>query len=246
MSDKTNEWLEREAREALVAADLSAKMKQWRQETPPRRRGGRPVLFVLLLLLFLGAAAWWFWPDAAVEMPPLRFPSEQQTPVQKQPAPALPEQRQQEPVVLKPAGNRYVALAQTHYQSPDFAADIRGDAPAGQDMLDDARQALAAKQPAAALAALQTVPAAYQTDADYLRGHALFAQKKYPQAAAVFGRLTGSVRYGEAAEWYETLALLPGFDRNKSLIMNRLEKISGDDEHIFQREAKRLAEQLKI
>ena len=244
MADNTNERLEREAREALVAADLSAKMKQWRQQTPPRR-SGKSLLLLLFLLCVLGGAAWWFWPNTEAEKPlPPDLPSEQQTPAQKQPTPALPEQRRQEPVVQKSAANRYLALAQTNYQAPDFAADIRGDAPGGRDLLDDARRALAAKQPAAALAALQTVPAAYRTDADYLRGHAFFAQQKYAQAAAVFGQLTGSVRYGEAAQWYETLALLPDYDRKKSLIMSRLEQITGDDGHVFQQEAKQLAAQL--
>ena len=40
MENNTNERLEREARESLVAADLSAKMKQWRGQSPPPDGGG--------------------------------------------------------------------------------------------------------------------------------------------------------------------------------------------------------------
>ena len=246
MSENTNERLEHEARESLVASDLSAKMKQWREQTPPQPGGnGRfPWLFIVLLLA-IGAAVWWFWPTAEDKtMSDPAPPAVQPAPAGDQPTPSLPQKSLQEPVVQKSARNRYLALAQSNYYAPDFAADTRGDTPISQDALNMARQALARKHPADALVALSKVPPAYLTDADYLRGHALFAQKKYTQAATVFEKLTGSVRYGEAAQWYETLALLPDFDRNKSLIMNRLNTIAGDEDHVFQREAKRLLGEL--
>jgi hypothetical protein len=140
----------------------------------------------------------------------------------------------------KPTTNKYLALAQTSYQAPDFTADIRGNAPKVQDALNDARRALADHRPVDALDVLQQAPAEYQSDADYLRAHALFAQKKYAQSAALFGQLTSSSRYGEAAQWYGILALLPGFEHNKALVLDRLKAISDDNGHTYQREATRL------
>jgi hypothetical protein len=241
MPDKTNERLEREAREALIAADLSAKMKRWRLPPPGGGNRGNPKLLFLILLLAFGGAAWWLWPDPEAPMsPPPATPAEQPAPEPVKPAPALPEPRPTEPIAQKPAVNRYLALAQAHYRAPDYAADLRGDEPSGPDVLAPARQALAAHRPADALAALEQVPSAYQTDADYLRAHALFELKQYARSAAFFGQLTGSLRYGEAAQWYEILALLPGTAGDEAPIRNRLKKIADDEGHAFQGEAKRL------
>lgn len=238
MSEKTNERLENEAREALVAADLSAKMKQWRGAPPPPS-GGTGWLRLLIMLLAFGGAAWWFWPQTKVTQTPAPAPpASPSTPVPAPSAPAAPAAP--EPMAGKPGSNKYLALAQTSYQAPDFTADIRGDVPRVQDALNDARRALAEHRPADALEALQQAPAEYQTDADYLRAHALFAQRKYAQSATVFGQLRGSVRYGEAAQWYEILALLPGFEHNKALVLDRLKTIADDNGHTFQREATRL------
>ncbi len=242
--DNTNERLEREARESLVAADLSAKMKQWRGQSPPpdSGNGGSSKLRLLLLLLAFGGAAWWLWPKAEDKTrqradPPMEQPT---APAPQQPAPALPTANKPAPMAQKPSANRYLALAQSTYHAPNFAADIRGDAPTTQDALNDARQALADHRPADALDALQNVPQAYQTDADYLRAHALFALKKYQQSASVFEQLNSSVRYGEAAQWFQILALMPDFDREAAQIRRRLKKIADDDGHTFQREAKAL------
>jgi tetratricopeptide (TPR) repeat protein len=244
MPDHYHERLEHQARESLVADDLSAKMKQWQQHAPPPKgkKGGGPLLPILLMLLALGGAAWLFWPSADANVEPPQ-PSEAPTPLPPTDQPiSLPAK--QEPMAEKPASppNRYLALAQAHYRAPDFGAEIRGDAPATQNWLNDARRALAEGRYADALNALEHTPAEYQTDADYLRGHALFGLKKYAQAASTFGSLTQSLRYGEAAQWYETLALLPDCARHKSLILSKLEKISADSSHAFQREAARLSE----
>ena len=239
MSEKTNERLEREARESLVAADLSAKMKHWRHQTPPPSGGGGWARLLILLLTF-GGAAWWFWPNTETVVP-LPTPKTYPAPVPPtETSPDAPIPTQQKPMAQKPNGNRYLALAQSNYHAPNFSADIRGDAPSSQNKINDARQALADNRPADALDALQNVPSGYETDANYLRAHALFAQKKYVPAAGLFAQLKGSVRYGEAAEWYGLLALLPDFEQNKSVIMGRLKEIAGDDGHVFQQEAKTL------
>jgi len=244
MSYNSNERLEREARESLVAADLSAKMKQWRNQSPPPSGGGNgfsPVL-ILLVLLVLGGAVWLFWPFAETKTPasqpeqPAELPAPTQTPAQQAIEPT------QEPIAQKPGSDnkRYLALAQSNYRAPDFAAEIRGEATTGKDALNDARRALAESRFGDALQTLKNVPKEYSSDAAYLRGHALFGQKKFAQAAAVFGPLTGSVRYGEAAQWYEILSLLPGFEQDNVLILNKLKTISGDEGHTFQKEAQAL------
>jgi len=243
MSYNSNERLEREARESLVAADLSAKMKQWRNQSPPPSGGGNGFspLRILLVLLVLGGAVWLFWPVAEIKTPaqleqPAELPTPTQTPAQQAIEPA------QEPIAQKPGSDtkRFLALAQSNYHSPDFAAEIRGEATTGKDALNDARRALVESRFGDALQILKNVPKEYSTDAAYLRGHALFGQKKYAQAAAVFGQMTGSVRYGEAAQWYEILSLLPGFEQDNALILNKLKTISSDEGHTFQKEAEAL------
>lgn len=244
MLNNSNDRLEREARESLVAADLSAKMKQWRNPDPPPGKGRGWLLPVLLLLAF-GGAAWLFWPKTTKPVPPTQgnpsqptYPANN-TPIQQQTAPELPVA--QKPT---PGSNRYLALAQSSYRAPDFSNDIRGSKEGGLLVLDQARQALAARRFAEALKTLEDVPTEYRADAAYLRGHALFGQKKYPQAAAIFGQLSGSIRYGDAAQWYEVLSLLPDFERDKKMIISKLNKVSNDPDHPFQSEARRLLDQL--
>ncbi len=134
----------------------------------------------------------------------------------------------------------YLALALATYQQPDFAAGIRNNPPVNQSDLNNARKALADHQPADALEALQQAPAEYATDANYLRAHALFQLAQYPQSAVIFGKLRSSARYGEVAQWYELLAMLPYYERRKAFFMNRLKVIADEDGHIFQTEAKAL------
>jgi tetratricopeptide (TPR) repeat protein len=199
MPDHYHERLEHEARESLVADDLSAKMKQWRDQAPPPKgkKGGGPAFRILLVLLAFGGAAWLFWPssDAKVEPPKQERPSESPAPLPPT-APPASEPTKQPPIAEKsaPPPNRYLALAQAHYRTPDFGAAIRGNAPVAQSPLGDARRALAEGRYAAALNALESAPADYQTDAAYLRGHALFGLKKYAQSANVFGSVEGSAR----------------------------------------------------
>ncbi len=171
---------------------------------------------------------------------PVELPAPPQSPVPEDIKPV------EEPIAQKPStvSNRYLALAQSNYRSPDFASDIRGEASEGQNALNDARLALAERRFSDALIALKNTPSEYNTDAAYLRGHALFGQKKFPQSAVVFGQLTGSLRYGEAAQWYELLSLLPEFEQNKSLILKKLKRISEDEGHTFYREAQDLSRSL--
>lgn len=246
MSDKTNERQEREALESLVASDLSARMKQWQNQPPgPEKGRGGFRLPLFLVLLALAGAAWWLWTDPKTLQPETPAPPlERPAPASNAPAPAAPEQRSPLPMAQKTDNRRYIALAQSYYHAPDFSTRIRGDAAAQQDVLDEARRALAEGQPSVALDVLQNVPSAYRNDADYLRAHALFALKKYSSAAAIFGKLKDSVRYGDAAQWYRILALLSDFDREETGIRRGLEKITDDEGHTFHREAQELAADL--
>ncbi len=199
------------------------------------------------MLLTLGGAAWLFWPKAGVEEPlPRRDQPAESVNPPPAPPPTAPPSSGQEQIAQKsvPAVNRYRALAQASYRTPDFAVEIRGEAPVSQDALNAARRALAERRYTDALRALQNVTADYQPDAAYLRGHALFGLKEYLQAAAVFEQLTGSIRYGEAAQWYEVLALLPDYDHTRRAVLKKLKKIAEDKGHPFQPEAAQLYQRL--
>jgi hypothetical protein len=246
MAEEIHDRLENEARESLVASELSAKMKQWRQSPPPPGKGNPKrlkYLTPLLMLLAFGGAAWYYLHKTEAvkqEQPVQSVPPPTSTPEQ---APVAPMPPKQEPIAQqKPAADnrRFIALAQSNYRAPDFASQIRGEGPAAEDALNTARQLLANKRPAEAMEALKQSPASYQSDADYLRAHAMFSLKNYSASANLFGKLKTSLRYGEASEWYEVLALLPEFDRNKKFILSALQKISKDAGHTYQREAKML------
>ncbi len=242
MPYNSNDRLEREALESLVASDLSAKMKQWHDPaTPPNGRGnrGNSLLWLLLLIAF-GGAVWLFWPKGAGEKAPMPESKPIDAPRQQDVQPSLPPN--QTPIAQKTPANttRYLALVRSNYKSPNFATEIRGNAPAEQGLLNEARQALTEERFVDALTALQNTPTEYKTDAAYLQAHALFGLKKYAQAATLFGQLTGSMRYGEAAQWYEVLALLPDFEQTKPLVVKKLKKMVEDEGHTFQREATEL------
>ncbi|MFN0212840.1 MAG: hypothetical protein ACKVT2_01185 [Saprospiraceae bacterium] len=248
MPYNSNKRLEREARESLVASDLSAKMKQWRDPNQDPGEGGNTLLLFRLLLFvaLLASALWIFWPPKK----PDRIQQNQELPTNSPPLavqePVPIEQPREQPVVGKSieTPNRYLALAESSYQKPDFASQVRGDAPTGENLLNDARDAIAKGNYSDALNALQNVSAEYKTDVVYLRGHALFGLKKYQQSAVLFGQITGSVRYGEAAQWYEALSLLPDFEQNKSLVLKKLKKMVDDEGHTFYREATELYRKL--
>lgn len=234
MPDNANERLENEALESLVASDLSAKMKQWRGAPPTPPAGGKKRFWMGFMLLALGGAAWLLWPHASAKQPmPAPPPSAPSVP----PPSARP--MEESPVAQKtpPLSQHYLALAQTSYRAPDFVSEVRGNHATTPDALLASRTALSHKQYAEALNALHDIPDAYQTDAAYLRGHALFGQKKYAQAADVFGQLTGSARYGEAAQWFEALSLLPDYEQHKIRIKKILDEISAESGHAFQHEA---------
>lgn len=242
----SNERLEREALESLVASDLSAKMKQWGGQDPAPRGGGFfPRL--LLVLLALGVAAWLFWPSPEKkhlppEEPKLESPATNQAPIAQEQD--YPPSQKPNPQKSAPESNRYLALAQEKYRASDFASSLRGESPQDKDLLQPARTALGERRYSDALHDLENLPPEYQTDAAYLRGHALFGLKKYGQAAAVFAQIRESLRYGEAAQWYEVLALLPDFESNRPMLLKKLKPMADDESHTFQREAAQLLREL--
>lgn len=246
MPYNSNDRLEREALESLVASDLSAKMKQWRDQAPPPNGSGnrRNPLLWLMLLLALGVAAWLFWPAREEEKASIPDDKQIEVPKQQEVKPSLPSN--QTPIAQKPPAtpNRHLALALSVYQSPNFAAEIRGNAPAEQGLLNEARQALAEQRFSDAIKVLQNAPVEYKTDAAYLQAHALFGLKKYGQAATLFGQLTDSIRYGEAAQWYEILSLLPDFEQTKPQVVKKLKKMVEDEGHTFYREAEAMYRQI--
>ncbi|MBL7806701.1 MAG: hypothetical protein JNN28_02740 [Saprospiraceae bacterium] len=234
MPNNNQERLEHEALESLVANELSAKMKHWRaQNQPPPRRNGKWFLRLLVMLLVCGGVAWLFWPSPQPRPAPAPAPVQAPEPIAKQETPVE---------TPPPAPTRnYAALARQAYQTPDFANQIRGSRPdANVQVLQQAQKAIAARQYAEALSLLDQAPPEYQSDARYLRGHALFELRQYRQAAQQFEALQNSVRYGEAAVWYLQLAQLAADSLSVKRVQKNLQNIAGESGHAYQQEASKL------
>ncbi len=157
------------------------------------------------------------------------------------PSPAEFKTENLEPV---PPGRQYQALGELHYHAPDFAADIRPEAPTEQAALNKARKALAEQHPTEAIALLRQVPAEYENDASYLQAHALFMLKNYPQSAVLFTKLAGDSYYGQAAQWYSLLAMMSHFERRKTYMMEGFKKIAGEAGNPFQGEARQMISEI--
>ncbi|MBL7827967.1 MAG: hypothetical protein JNJ57_15160 [Saprospiraceae bacterium] len=235
-----NDKLENEAFESLIASDLSAKMKHWGNgpTQPENPRGGN--WLKLLALLLVGGAIWWFWPSRQPAPPPppvMPPPTKEVVPVQES-APMAQK-------ITPPEKPKYLALATAYYVKPTFSHQVRGEETEEEHMIHEAQMAFSENDYQATLVLAEKAPAAYASDADYIQAHALFNLKKYTQAANLFEKLKISVRYGEAAEWYFILSLLPNYDQNKSLINKDLVRISNDGTHTYNRQAAALRNQLK-
>lgn len=243
-------------REQLIANDLSQKMKHWRNDAPPPPdsflKKYRYWFWAAFLLVCSSVAVWYFVQDAP-EAPPATPPVQEKT--QQTPPSDLPEtpmaggeKTKEVTPAAQPKSNsgRYAALAMRFYDQPDFNKNIRGNTPApAAGPLEKVTAAMAAKNWAQALEAIGQLPPEYKSDGEYLKAHILFNQKKYNPAAAVFGGLKGSVRYGEAAQWYEIVALMPNYEKHKALVSQLLNAIVNDEGHTYQEEAKKLADALK-
>lgn len=243
-------------REQLIANDLSKKMERWRNDPPPPPDGFlkkyRYWFWAAFLLLCSSVAVWYFMPQSP-ELPPGTPPVEEN--MQETQPSALPEtpmaggeKTKETTPAEQPKINsgRYAALALRFYDKPDFNKNIRGNtaAPAASP-LENVTAAMAAKNWSQALDAIGQLPPEYKSDGDYLKAHILFNQKKYNAAAAEFDGLKNSVRYGESAQWYEIVALMPNYDNYKSKINQLLTALVKDEGHTWQEEAKKLAEALK-
>ncbi len=247
MPYNSNDRLEQEAREALVAADLSARMKQWgKPGEPPNKNGGsKKYAFLLVFVAILCAGlAFLFWPMKKTPKPDI------DTPTSPNLSAPLPEVQpigtpgKETPIAKGAEPSRLLALAKKRYQTPDFGAEIRGESVQGEGWLNTARQALLQQEYTKALNALEKVPETYQTDIIYLRAHAYFGLNKYAQSADLFSQLNNSVRYGDAAQWYEILALLPNYAQNEAVLNKKMKKILEDEDNTFYREVKSLSLEL--
>ncbi|MDX1913746.1 MAG: tetratricopeptide repeat protein [Saprospiraceae bacterium] len=227
------ERLERESLESLVAADLSAKMKKWRQPNePPPEKGGKWLRILLMLLIFGGAAWLLFGPLVADKKAPAPVPAPAPLPAPPASAPAPPVAQQTPPAPAR----SYQALALQHYRAPDFSDQIRGGSTA-QNALQSARTALAAGRYTEALENLKQVTPEFRPDAEYLRGHAYLGQKRFAQAIGAFKQLKNSVRYGESAEWYLLLARLADDPAATGTVRKSLKIMANTEGHMHQQDA---------
>lgn len=243
-------------REQLIANNLSKKMERWRNDVPPPPdsflKKYRYWLWTAFLLVCSSVAVWYFMSEAPAP-PPAPPPAAEKT--LETPPSTLPEtpmaggEKKNEtvtPVQSKTNSARYAALAKRFYDQPDFNKNIRGNTSAtAASPLEKVTAAMAGKNWDKATEAIGQLPPEYKPDGDYLKAHILFNQKKYNAAAAVFGGLKSSVRYGEAAQWYEIVALMPNYEKHKALVSQLLNVIVNDEGHTYQEEAKKLADALK-
>ena len=243
-------------REQLIANDLSKKMERWRNDSPPPPddflKKYRYWFWAAFLLLCSSVAVWYFMPDTP-EVSPATPPVQEKT--LQSPPTALPEtpmaggeKTKEATPAEQPKNNagRYAALALRLYDKPDFNKNIRGNTPApAAGPLETVTAAMAEKNWETALKLISELPPAYKSDGAYLKAHILFNQKKYNAAAAEFGDLKNSVRYGESAQWYEIVALMPNYDKYKSKINQLLTVLVKDEGHTWQEEAKKLDRAVK-
>ena len=234
------ENLEHEALESLVASDLSQKMKQWGSEKPAGSNRNKFSPWWLLLVVAAGLGWWYFRSDKPPAVPAPVQPPTPPAQTMEAPAPtnALPTVPEP-PMAQKEAAEknaRYLALLESRYQPPPLLSDIRGHDHSG-DVMDVAKHAFAEGHYQEALEAAEMAPTAYASDADFIQAHALMKLKRYKQASFLFQKLKISVRYGEAADWYYTLALLADYGANQVQLLRELRNMANNPEHTYQGEA---------
>ena len=216
----------------MIMFEPTNKEPEQSKPKPPTRRKAT-WLKVMVSVLF--AVSWLLW-SCGENQSAVTKPEPAAAADQFQPSP--------DPAAHIEAGRNYPVLAESHYHQPDFAADIRANNSTEQIALNKARQALLNHQPTTVADLVQVAPADYQTEADYLEAHALFEMKNYAQSAVIFNKLTTSARYGEAAQWYSLLAMMPYFERRKAFIINHLKAIASNNGHAFQADAKQLLSEI--
>lgn len=238
-------------REQLIANDLSEKMKRWRNAPPPPPdnflKKNRYWLWTAFLLLCGSVAVWYFMPKAQTPLPATPPAQEKVQETAPSTPPGTPmaggeNTKDTAPAVQpKSKSGRYAALALRFYDQPDFNKNIRGNTPAPDaSPLETVTAAMAEKNWETALKLINELPPAYKSDGAYLKAHILFNQKKYNAAAAEFGGLKNSVRYGESAQWYEIVALMPDYEMHRNKVRQLLTTIVKDGGHTWQEEAKKL------
>ncbi len=218
--------LEREGMELILEERLREKMGGWEEELPtPKTNLSRYGWVLGAAFALLIAVAVWRW--AASDPQTISAPDPAKTPANTVPAPGQPDAPiaqqpdnqipTQAPPGQKPSSkeNRYLALAQASYQSPDFSNIRKGgaDASGSPSLIEQAAAFYIQKKFALAAQTLDSIPPNQRTDALKIRAHAFFNLKNYNLAAVEFEDLTKTGgRYRNDAEWHLLLcylALLP-------------------------------------
>lgn len=247
---------EHRAMEVLVAQDLRDRMAQWERKRTGFGRRTNYLITTLVILVFIAFAV--FFINKKNDLSPLEnnLPQGsdplQQTPAQLVPKDttpvAVPEEppskTQDVPVPKKPDG--MLAMAQEFYVPP--TADVfRSSQTEPASAFGLALAAFERQNHALALRELGKMEISNTPQADYLRGHIYFAQKRFGLAANAFEKLSsqGSLRYGEAATWYQALCLVAQGVSRKTEATQLLETIAGDDQHPYYEPATRLLSKLR-
>jgi len=247
---------EHRAMEVLVAQDLRGRMAQW--ERKRTRFGRRPNYWITALLILIFMAFVVFFINKKNDPSPLKTPLQQQSdPVQQTPAQVVPKDTTPVAVPDEPPSktpdapgpkkpDAMLAMAQEFYTPP--ATDVfRSTQTEPASAFGLALAAFERQNYALALRELGKMGISNTPQADYLYGHIYFAQKRFNLAANSFEktRSQGSLRYGEAATWYQALCLVAQGVSRKAEAIQLLETIAGDDQHPYYAPAIQLLPKLR-
>ncbi len=237
------EW---EAQEMLAENVLRAQIRQAFVEQPPQTQHWflKNWKWTVLTLLFLGLAGVLFFQKrpATTEAPTEIIPSS------TFPMDTVPARDSIAPKPEKPDGQKSPTLdtrkyAVAAYRVPDGLTTMRGAET--EDTLALANKAFSDKNYRRVLQLLATLPADEPQEALALRAHAQFGAGRYADAARDFADLEKGGIYRREAQWFGVLAQIATPGSDKKLWMKRLDEISQDARHPFQKEAGALKKEVR-
>lgn len=234
--------LEFEVAEAILADDIRAQMAALQagddehKESP--KSTTRKFPFGWAVFILLGLAALFVWinrgtPPSSTPMPPPAPAKPSQTPNLP-----VPSQQPQEPIP-PPSTNRPALQARNQalrlYQRPDLGT-FRGSESAN-DPLAEAIVAWDQNDYAKAGTYCAAIPADHPAywRAQYIRAHAVFNQRRFAEAAALFSTISKSkvMPWAEESDWYGLLSLLAANQRQTPAFQALWQKIKDDTGHPY-------------
>lgn len=246
--------LELDALDVLVARDLRERVQSWKaQPTRPRYKLW-PWSLLLLLILGIVVTLQVFPTAAPVEHPVV--PKQQETPaVEPGPVKESPKKgplKKTTPLVTPQAkrsvpGSPYLALVLKTYEKPQLISSLRNtEQEVNSSLFAQGIKALDSGNHQEALRIVEQMGEGFLDNKLYIKGHAYFGLKRYPEAAEMFHQLVvnQSISYLDAADWFELLSLFSASNNQNKDLEKRLDKIAADSNHQYQPQAVRLKQAL--